>query len=58
MKENKDIRTKNKKGQLHGYQEWYFDGDGKLWIRANGKNEKPIGYWESHLFNHTKFYII
>ena len=40
----KDIRNRNSKDELHGYQEWYEDDE--LWLRSNYKNSEPIGYIE------------
>jgi hypothetical protein len=44
----KSIRNHNKKGQTHGYQEWYAPTSNKLWYRANYKNGEQIGYMESN----------
>jgi len=40
----KRIQTRNSKGKLHGYQEWY-NGDALL-FRATFKADKPMGYIE------------
>ncbi len=57
---SKDIINKNSKGQMHGYQEWYWDG--KLSLRGNAKNGKMGGYREWHGYNgkiySLKFYIV
>jgi hypothetical protein len=45
---NKDIRTYNRKGQRHGYQEWYSPTSYKCLIRGNFKNNKPMTYIEWH----------
>ena len=52
---NKDITNTNSKGQYHGYQEWYcYD---KLILKANYKNDNPIGYHEIHFNKITRYYI-
>lgn len=50
----KDIINRNSKDQLHGYHQLYR---GKLLYRANWKNDKCIGYEESHGIKKTYFYI-
>ncbi len=47
MEYKKDIEPRNSKGRKHGYQE-YYDQDDKMWLRANYKNGKLIGYRELH----------
>ena len=53
---NKDIINFNKKGQYHGYHEWYSYG--KMSHRGNWRNNRIIGYAEWHRFNQIFFYII
>jgi len=45
---NKDITTKNNKGQYHGYQQWYnnFSKRNIPFLRGNFKNNIRIGYLE------------
>jgi hypothetical protein len=52
----KDINNFNSKGERNGYQEWYAY-NGKLYLRANYKNNNLCGYEEYHFSNHTTFYI-
>ncbi len=52
----KSIRNHNKKGQTHGYQEWYnIHG---LSYRAIYKNNEHVGYSEWHGMEETIFFII
>ena len=51
-----DTHTKNSKGNLHGYQEWY-SFSGVLYIKGKYKNGKEIGYEELHLTKQTNYYI-
>jgi len=52
---NKDIDNFNKKGNYHGYQEWYwFD---ELTLRCNYKNGLEIGYQECHFTKQTRYRI-
>ena len=51
----KDIRNYNSKQELHGHQQRY--GGGILWYRGNVKNNRSIGYVESHNWKETNFYI-
>jgi hypothetical protein len=53
--EIKDIEPKNKKGELHGYQQWYGIKN-KLQFRGYWKNNETIGYIEWHI-GETNFYI-
>ncbi len=58
---NKDVDNYNSKGQHHGYQEWYYDGN--LWCRFNAKNGKWDGYreWYGEGYGKIKelrFYIL
>ena len=55
--ENKEIKNYNDKGQFHGYQEWYWYNNDKLWFRGNFKNKILIGYNENHLHFETNFDI-
>jgi len=56
MKEKKEIRTFNPKGEYHGYQEHYFIGI--LQVRCIGKNGQQIGYEEWHgNGKQTSYYI-
>ena len=54
----KDIKNHNKKGQTHGYQQWYSLTSNKLWYRAIYKNNKHVGYSEWHGTQETIFSII
>ena len=56
MNENKDIMSKNIKGEFHGYQETYY-GNGKLKDRGFMKHDMDVGYQEYHQFKETEFYI-
>ena len=51
-----DIRNKNDKGQLHGYQERYFT-DNTIQVRLIVKNGHFIGYIEWHLTKQTQYNI-
>ena len=51
----KDINNFNSKGELNGYQEWYYIYG--LSCRANYKNHKPIGYVEFAYGKRTIYYI-
>jgi len=51
----KDIRNYNDKREFHGYQEWYSNGN--LWMRTYFKNNKIIGYQESHTHLATRYFI-
>jgi hypothetical protein len=56
---NKEIITKNDKGNYHGYQQWYhYD---KLWFRGNSKHGRGMGYLEWHVEHvvdiETQFHI-
>lgn len=55
---NKQIETKNSKGQLHGYQQWYGYGH-VLVYRGKRKTYMPIEYNEWHMTNNknTRFFI-
>jgi hypothetical protein len=53
---NKDIRNTNDKNQYHGYQEIY-NWTNVIFLRANYKNNRIIGYFEYHMFEQTTFYI-
>ena len=50
------INNFNSKGELNGYQEWYY-WDNKLYYRGNWKNHERYGYSESHGIKETNFYI-
>lgn len=52
-----EITNKNKKGQLHGYQEWYYSSG--ISFRSICKNNLYLGYYECHLnsIKQTCFYI-
>jgi hypothetical protein len=52
----KNINNFNKKGQRHGYQEWYHDNK-KISHRGNWRNNKMIGYVEWYGMNETNFHI-
>lgn len=56
MERNKNIKNKNDKGKIHGYQEVYSRTN-KLDIRVVYKNGLFIGYRESHQFKTTRFQI-
>lgn len=51
----KDIRTYNRKGQSHGYQEWYWCG--QLSYRGKSENRRSIGYTEWHHNKETEYHI-
>ena len=51
----KYITNSNTKGELHGYQEWYYYG--VLTYRGNNKNSFDIGYNEYHSIFETNYYI-
>jgi len=53
----RDITNINSKSEFHGYQQWYWDGDG-LFYRGYRKNYLRIGYTEYHMAKQTNFYII
>jgi hypothetical protein len=57
MKEN--IVPKNSKGELHGYQEWYFNIHGKIRHRGYRITELYKGYveWHSCIIRATEFHI-
>jgi hypothetical protein len=56
-KTKKDIRPRNSKGQLHGYQEWYAS-TGEIQLRGISKNGDDIGYQEFHSnIQETEYYI-
>lgn len=60
MKPN--IRTRNDKGQYHGYQEHYehytfFNDNYILNLRCMAKKDKEIGYFEHHFNKVTTFVI-
>lgn len=46
----KDIRPRNTKHHLHGYQEWYIEG-GSLWFRGLLRNHLRFGYIEQNSFS-------
>ncbi len=50
----KDIDPRDKKGNYHGYQEWYW---GDLWVRCTYKHGDDVGYEENHKNKETYFYI-
>lgn len=51
---NKDIKTFNSKGQIHGYYVRYLNN--RL-IRCNYKFDSIHEYRENHLMKRTLFYI-
>jgi hypothetical protein len=51
---NKDIKTLNSKGQIHGYYVRYLNN--RL-IRCNYKFDSIHEYRENHLMKRTLFYI-
>ena len=51
---SKDIDPRDKKGDYHGYQEWYW---GDLWVRCTYKHGDDVGYEENHRNKETNFYI-
>jgi len=55
MKQNKDIKTFNDKGEYHGYQEWYDNN--KPFLRCMAKNSKVVGYSEWYESKQTMFII-
>jgi len=42
-----DIRNNNTKGELHGYQEWYYS-NGEFYLRGVWKNGQLHRYQEWH----------
>ncbi len=52
----KHIRSRNYKGQCHGYQEWHRSNN-TIWFRGKFINGDEIGYEEIHLKRTTNFYI-
>ena len=61
MKENKNIRSINNLGELHGYQEWYWL-DSNLYLRCVTNKARIVGYYECHKASYetqlqTIFYI-
>ena len=52
----KNKEPRNSKDQHHGYHELYW-GRENVSIRANFKNDKPIGYGEYHHNKKTYFHI-
>lgn len=56
MERNKNIKNKNDKGKIHGYQEVYSRTN-KLDIRVVYKNGLFIGYRETHQWKTTRFQI-
>ena len=53
--DKREIENKNKKGQHHGYQQWYLFN--WLWLRVVYKHDEPIGYEEDHNKKITNYYI-
>lgn len=53
----KNIINRNSKGEIHGYQELYWNKT-KLAFKGKRKNDKPIGYGEYHYNKKTRYYII
>jgi hypothetical protein len=54
---NKDIISKNYKGQWHGYQEWYTIVNEHLSIRTIYKKGLAVEYFEWHNRKQTRFFI-
>jgi hypothetical protein len=52
---NKEIINYNNKREYHGYQAWYMNN--VIFLRANYKNGKEIGYEENHHLIRTSYYI-
>jgi hypothetical protein len=52
----KEITNINSKGEFHGYQQWYWDGDGLIY-RGNYKNYLRIGYTEWYNIYQTRYHI-
>lgn len=50
-----DITNLNYKRELHGYQEWYWDGE--LYVKSNYKNGNPIGYREYYYRKQRLYHI-
>jgi len=50
MKNNKNIRQYNNKGQRHGLWEIYYN-DGTLWSKRFYQNGKPLEYGENYWYN-------
>ena len=58
MRNKKEIETKNQKGELNGYQLWYYDNNpNKIYLRAKYKNGNIVGYSELPFLNRVNFYI-
>jgi len=53
----KDIEPKDNKLRWHGYQQWYWNANGKIWLRGNFIHGLVIGYQEWHDNKQTNFYI-
>jgi len=53
---NKNIKPKDKNGDFHGYQEWYWT-TGELLLRGKYIHGLEIGYEEFHQTSNTNFYI-
>jgi len=47
----KDICTRNTKGELHGYCEFYHSNNGELHYKGNFVNGKRDGDWEFYFTN-------
>jgi len=43
---NKDIKSRNSKGERHGLWLWYYSGGGKLMCQRFYHNGKEVGYEE------------
>ena len=58
LKIKDDIKPRNSKGELHGYQEAYSHFDNTIRYRGVCKNNDDIGYQEYHRdVKETEFYI-
>ena len=55
MAKKRDIDPRNKNGDFHGYQEWYYDNS--LWLRCNYVHDEPKGYEDDHHKETTTYYI-
>ena len=59
MNNDKSIMSRNKNGDLHGYQEHYYKNI--LYLRCMTKNRLAVGYYEWHdnnnIIRRTNFYI-
>jgi antitoxin component YwqK of YwqJK toxin-antitoxin module len=53
----KDINSRNKQGQRHGYRECYYS-NGQLMFKGNYINGKQDGCWKNYHLNGQLFYKV